>query len=155
MRYLKQLALSLTALSLIPSGAHLFELPAKMELSRSAYFLVQGIYAGWAWFALPIIGAILANGGLFALQRRHDPESARWALASGVLIAVSLAIFFIWVFPANQATANWTHIPGDWESLRRDWEYGHAANALIVFAALLATGRAVAGSSDLPGGGRS
>ncbi len=155
MRYLKQLALALTALSLVPSGAHLFELPAKMALSRNAYFLVQGIYAGWAWFAVPIIGAILANGGLFASQRRHDPESARWALASAVLIAMSLIIFFIWVFPANQATTNWTHIPGDWERLRRDWEYGHAANALIVFAALLATGRAVAGSRDVRGRGRS
>jgi hypothetical protein len=147
--YLKQLALALTALALVPSAAHLFELPAKIGLSREGYFLVQGIYAGWAWFALPILGSVLANCALSASQRREDPASARWALASAALIALSLGIFFIWVFPANQATANWTSIPGDWEVLRRDWEYGHAANAVIVFAALLATGRAVAGS---PGG---
>jgi hypothetical protein len=34
-------------------------------------------------------------------------------------------------------------IPDSWAELRRYWEYGHAANALILFAALLATGRAL------------
>lgn len=126
-----------------------------MELSRDAYFLVQGIYAGWALFALPILGAIVANGGLFAAQRRDDPRSARWALVSAALIVVSLVIFFIWVFPANQATANWTRVSSDWERLRWDWEYGHAANALIILAALLATGRAVTGFRDTYGDKRS
>jgi hypothetical protein len=34
-------------------------------------------------------------------------------------------------------------MPADWESLRRQWEYGHAVNAGIVFLALLATTLAV------------
>ena len=47
-------------------------------------------------------------------------------------------------------------MPDDWEALRRRWELGHAANALVVFAALLATGRAIMGPGrsarrDLPG----
>ncbi len=146
--YLRLLALSLTALVLVPSAAHLFELPAKISLRRETYFLVQSIYAGWAWFALPIFGSILANGVLFLSERREDPRSARWALVSAALIALSLAIFFIWVFPANQATANWTRLADDWETLRRNWEYGHAANALILFGALLATARAVAGRRE-------
>lgn len=155
LKYLKLLALSLTALVLVPSAAHLFELPAKIGLPREAYFIVQSIYAGWAWFALPILGSILANGALFLSERRQDPSSARWALVSAGLIALSLVIFFIWVFPANQVTANWTRIPEDWETLRRNWEYGHAANALILFGALLATARAVAGARERSEGGRS
>ena len=66
---LKLIALALTALTLIPSGAHLFELPGKIDLDRDAYFTVQGIYAGWAWFAVPIFAAILANGALFLAER--------------------------------------------------------------------------------------
>jgi hypothetical protein len=58
---LKLTALALTGLTLVPSGAHLFELPAKLALERNEYFLVQGIYAGWALFAVPIVGAIVAN----------------------------------------------------------------------------------------------
>ena len=45
---LKILALILTAIILVPSGAHLFELPGKINLDREAYFIVQGIYYGWA-----------------------------------------------------------------------------------------------------------
>lgn len=143
---LKLIALGLTGLILIPSGAHLFEMPAKIGLDRDAYFTVQGIYAGWAWFAVPIFAAILANGALFLAERRHDSAAARAALLSGALIIMSLIVFFIWVFPGNQATANWTEMPDDWETLRRQWEYGHAANAVIVFGALLATARALISS---------
>lgn len=54
-----------------------------------------------------------------------------------------LAIFALWTLPANQATENWTMIPGTWEALRRQWEYSHAANTVIGFAALcLATNSA-------------
>jgi hypothetical protein len=52
-------------------------------------------------------------------------------------------VFFIWVFPANQATANWTQMPETWQPLRRQWEYGHAVIAVIVFVALLMIGRAL------------
>ena len=45
-------------------------------------------------------------------------------------------MFFAWVFPANQATSNWTVKPDNWEGLRRQWEYGHAAVALLVGLAL-------------------
>jgi len=48
----------------------------------------------------------------------------------------SLAIFFVSVFPANVATDFWTTIPDDWQTLRRQWEYGHAASALLTFVAL-------------------
>ena len=34
-----------------------------------------------------------------------------YALALFLLIAVSLAIFFDWTFPTNQATSNWTVVP--------------------------------------------
>jgi hypothetical protein len=35
-------------------------------------------------------------------------------------------------------------VPPEWESLRRQWEYSHAVNAVITFAALcLATASAV------------
>ena len=124
---------------LISSGGHLFEWPAKIGMERASYFTVQSIYSGWALFGIPIIAAIIANGGLVIVERRRDPAAARWAGASAALVLVSLIVFFIWIFPANQETANWTQQPEGWEALRRQWEWGHAANALIVFSAILAT----------------
>lgn len=145
--FLKLLTLALTALILVPSGAHFFELPAKIGMEQADYFTVQAIYAGWALFAIPIFAAIAANGFLSWSLRPLDLAASRWALASALLIGLTLAIFFIWIFPGNQATANWTEAGADWETLRRNWEYGHAANAVITFAALLATGRAIIGNS--------
>jgi hypothetical protein len=81
-----------------------------------------------------------------ATLRRHEATAARWALASALLISLTLVVFFVWVFPGNQATANWTSVPGNWEELRRNWEYGHAVNAVITFVALMAAGRAITGS---------
>lgn len=143
--FLKLLTLALTALVVIPGGAHLFELPAKMGMAEADYFTVQSIYAGWALFAVAIFASIAANGYLSWTLRGTDRVAARWALASAVLICLTLVIFFIWVFPGNQATENWTSIPSNWVELRRNWEYGHAANAVITFIALLATGRAIIG----------
>ncbi|MCB2053896.1 MAG: DUF1772 domain-containing protein [Geminicoccaceae bacterium] len=127
------------ALILIPSGAHLFELPAKIGLDREAYFTVQGIYAGWSLFGAPIIAAIGVNFWLAFLERRNHPSAARWALVSAALTILSLIVFFGWIFPANEATDNWTTQPEGWELLRRDWEFGHAVNAALVACALLAT----------------
>lgn len=145
--FLKLLTLALNALILVPSGAHLFELPPKIALEQADYFTVQAIYAGWALSAVPIFAAIAANGFLSWSLRRRNLTASRWALASALLIGLTLVIFFIWIFPTNQATANWTEAGADWELLRRNWEYGHAANAMITFVALLATGRAIIGGS--------
>jgi hypothetical protein len=48
------------------------------------------------------------------------------------------AIFFTWTYPANVATDNWTAVPANWQALRDQWEYSHAANAVMTFAALCA-----------------
>jgi MFS family permease len=130
------LAVVLTALALLPGGAHLMALPAKIIMPEDPYFVVQQIYRGWALAGAVIFLAIFANI-LAALLTRHSRR--KWQLfgAAGLLIAVTLAVFFVWTYPANQATGNWTSAPENWEQLRTDWEYSHAANAAITFVALL------------------
>jgi hypothetical protein len=51
----------LTALALVPSGAHLAALPNKMAMAQAAYFVAQQIYAGWALFGIVVFGALAAN----------------------------------------------------------------------------------------------
>lgn len=142
------LAVILTALALLPGGAHLMALPAKIAMPEQPYFVVQQVYRGWAWAGAVIVLAILANI-LAALVTRHSRR--KWQLfgAAGLLIAVTLAVFFTWTYPANQATGNWTSAPENWEQLRTEWEYSHAANAAITFLALLcAVGAAVSTEAD-------
>jgi hypothetical protein len=54
-------ALMLTALALVPAGAHLFELPNKIGLSQDRYFIVQQIYRGWALFGFVLLPATASN----------------------------------------------------------------------------------------------
>jgi MFS family permease len=129
-------AVILTSLALLPGGAHLMALPAKIAMPEEPYFVVQQIYRGWAWAGAVIFLAIFANI-LAALLTRASRR--KWQLfgAAGLLIAATLAVFFAWTYPANQATGNWTSVPENWEQLRTEWEYSHAANAAITFLALL------------------
>jgi len=62
---------------------------------------------------------------------------------AALLMVATLAIFFAFTFPANQATANWTTAPDDWQALRRQWEVSHAVNAVITFAAFCSLSLAV------------
>jgi len=130
------LAVVLTALALMPGGAHLMALSAKVAMPEHPYFVVQQIYRGWAWVGAVTFLAIFANF-LAALLTRDSPRKWRLFGAAAALIAVTLAVFFAWTYPANQATGNWTSAPENWEQLRSEWEYSHAANAVLTFLALL------------------
>ena len=61
LRVAQFLALVFIALALVPSGAHLFALPNKMDLARDQYFVVQNIYRGWALFGIVLFGALLQS----------------------------------------------------------------------------------------------
>jgi hypothetical protein len=134
-RVLQFCAIVLTALALVPAGAHFFELPNKIGLDQHAYFTVQAIYRGWALFGVALFGALFANLALTLLLAFRRTSYALPLLAF-LLVAATLAIFFTWTFPANQATANWTLPTPNWQVLRTHWEYAHAVNAVLTFIAL-------------------
>jgi hypothetical protein len=129
------LAVVVSALALIPAGAHLAALPNKIAMPQANYFVVQGIYYGWAMLGL-LWPAALVIDILLAIFVRSQVWPFWLAVSAALCFVLMLAIFVIWTLPANRATQNWTTIPANWEALRRQWEYSHAANAALVFAAL-------------------
>jgi hypothetical protein len=131
-------AIILTALALVPGGGHALELLNKLTLDRDQYMIVQSIYRGWALLGIVLFGALAANGVL-AVRVRRQAVPMVCAATAAIIIAITLAVFFTWTFPANQATNNWTITPADWQGLRSQWEYSHAGNALLTFLALCAT----------------
>jgi hypothetical protein len=137
LRLLQFLAIILTALSLVPAGAHLFELPNKMILDEEQYFVVQSIYRGWSLFGFVLIPALCATIALSVASYRQR-RSFLLAATGAICLAATLTVFFTFTYPANVATDNWTTIPDNWRALRTQWEYAHAANAVITFAGLIA-----------------
>jgi hypothetical protein len=135
LRAVQFLAVLMTALALVPTGAHLLELPNKIDLPRDAYLTVQGIYAGWTWLGIADLAALVLNVVLAIRLRRHR-LAVYFAWTAALCFVVFFAIFFLWTFPTNRATANWTAVPDDWIVLRRDWEYSHAVNAAVMLIAL-------------------
>jgi hypothetical protein len=82
-----------------------------------------------------LLAALIANFALATIVFYQATPFSFAALAF-LCVGATLVIFFVWTYPANVATNNWTQAPADWEALRTGWEYSHAANAIILFVAL-------------------
>jgi hypothetical protein len=140
-------SLLFVALALAPALAHLLELPNKIGLSREEYLTVQQIYQeyltvqqiyrGWALLGVVVFGALLATL-VHALAARGRMKEFRAAVTAFVCIVAAQVVFWIFTFPTNQATRNWTVLPDNWEALRTQWEYSHAAGALLMLGAAVA-----------------
>jgi hypothetical protein len=136
LRLVQLFAIVSTALYLVPTGAHLFELASKMTLTPSEYMTVQKIYAGWSLFAAVIGIALLAT--LFhAVLVRADRRALALSLVAFVALAATQVLFWMFAYPMNVASRNWTVVPEPLEAARRQWEYSHAASAALTFAALV------------------
>jgi hypothetical protein len=137
-RFTQFLAIILTALALVPGGAHVLELAHPIDLDQQQYLTVQAIYRGWSLLGGILIAAVLTNLTV-ALMIRDQRAPMLSAAAAAILLLATLAVFFIWTYPVNQTTANWTAAPEQWQMLRRQWEYSHAVNAALTFLALCAS----------------
>ena len=129
------MAILATLASLAPALAHLIEMPDKLALSRDAYFTVQQIYAGWQLFGIAVLVQLISLS-LLAWRSAREYYVFRPVVAALVLLLIAQALFWLFTFPANEVTQNWTRIPEDWEGLRRQWEYSHAGGAFCQLAGL-------------------
>jgi hypothetical protein len=121
-------ALLLSIITTSALMAHLLALPGKIHLPAADYLTVQHIYSGWAFLGICEFGAIILSI-IWTIQEQRHMRWFGWLFTATSLLVVSMAIFFLYTFPANQATANWTKLPGHWEALRKQWEYSHAVRA--------------------------
>jgi hypothetical protein len=127
------LALVFTALALVPYCSHLFSLPNKIGMTQEQYFIAQLVYRNWALMGLALFPAMLLNL-LFAYMLRGERPAFWFAVLACACMAITLPVFFSWTYPANVATQNWTVQPANWAELRRQWEYSHAVNAILMLA---------------------
>lgn len=136
------LSLVFVALALVPSMAHLLELPNKMSLTRDEYLVVQQIYRGWALLGIVVFGALISTL-LLTITVRRDRNAFVFALISFLCIAGTQIVFWTYTFPTNQITNNWTMLPDNWADLRRQWEYSHATSALLNLLAMISLSASV------------
>lgn len=114
---LRIVSVVLAAVALVPAGAHLFSLLSKLRLDDVAYLASQRAYDGWNLFGVVVVLSIASTLALaIALYRAGEPFQLV-TLALLCLIGTQ-AIFWIFTYPTNVATQNWTSLTQDWEALR-------------------------------------
>ena len=150
-------ALTIAALSLGPSFAHVLEAPPRLtvwppELWRDAT-VFNGQFQLFAVVGAPVdIGVILVSGVL-AYLLRGESDRFRFALAGAVLFALALAAWIALVAPANGILATWQPgpIPENFHAIRNRWETGHMVIAALKLLAFMATAFSVAPAAKPPG----
>jgi hypothetical protein len=151
-RVLSVVALTLAALVLGTSFAHVLEWPAKLAYDGPLYLRLQtSLYAQWGppgigGFLEPLaIAAVLA----LAIRWRAPRRARRLVVAALVCLALAFPIVFFWrVAPANEAFRHAVSagLPPDWTAWRMRWESGHALrfalhlSAFVLLASALARG---------------
>src|SRR5262245_7196684 len=106
-------SLVFVGIALAPGLAHILQMPHKMDLSGADYLRVQQLYAGWAWLGVVVFGALIATFALTILVRARLRQFALACIAFGSVL-VTQVIFWIFTFPVNQQTQNWTALPANW-----------------------------------------
>jgi hypothetical protein len=81
---------------------------------------------------------LLVMNMVLTIKLRRQRPAVYFAGTATLCFVIFFAIFFIWTFPANQATSNWTTMPDNWRELRQAWEFSHAVNAIVMLIALSA-----------------
>lgn len=110
--------------------AHVWSLPNKITMPAQDYLMVQQVYRGWALLSIVIVCAIISTTVQSVVYRRARKV---FILSVGALCCLILSqiIFWMFTFPANQQTLNWTYLPDSWRQLRDQWEYSHAAGCFF------------------------
>ncbi len=131
-------ALLSTAVSMSAAFAHLMELPSKMRYDASQYVkLHRTLYPNFGRIAgMAELVSVVTTGALAWCVRKRKALPLTAAAAGSV--AGAHAIFWALVHPANRTMASWPldAIPPEWTRWRDQWEYSHAARALLVTGAL-------------------
>jgi hypothetical protein len=130
-------SLFFVGLALAPGLAHVLQLPHKIDLPAADYLEVQQLYAGWAWLGLVVLGALISTFLLTIFVRTRLRQFALACIAFGSVV-VTQVIFWMFTFPVNKETHNWTTLPVNWMTLRERWEYSHATAAVFDLIAFLA-----------------
>jgi hypothetical protein len=130
-------AIFCTVISFAAGLAHAMSLPHKIGLPADDYLRVQQLYAGWAFLGIAVIVALAASiASIFFIDAKTFAFYSM--IVAACCIALGLAVFFAFTFPANRATQNWTMLPANWQALRMRWEYSHVLGAALSAAALIA-----------------
>ena len=69
---------------------------------------------------------------------RNNHTVFKLSLSAALCLTATQVIFWMFTYPINVASNNWTVTSEAFEAARLQWEYSHAVNALLTFVAFVA-----------------
>ncbi len=137
----RMVTVMLAALSLAPAVGHLLELPAKMAYDGSMWLQVsQTLYGAFGTVGAAFEVGAVVSAVVLAILVRHRRPALGWTLLGAACLIVTHAAYWIWLAPVNATVSGLTleTLPVGWMALRDQWEYTHAARAVLQTVALVA-----------------
>jgi hypothetical protein len=130
--------LMVTALNTGLTFAHLLEMPAKRRFDAPGYLRTQQIYRTFGPLGGLMEPGAVAAAAMLTYAERKRASSFSTALVGTGLLASALAAWLGLVAPMNTRFGRWTEegIPSDWQRSRDQWEFAHAARAILQVAGL-------------------
>ena len=116
-------ALILAALMLGMGLCHLMQLPSRLAWDQ--YLWVGSTVQGGLYEAFGTVGALVSIGTMIALGlvahfvREHHRPGFRLVVASAMLFALAIMIWWVVVYPVNVELAKWVNGPGRAYRLQR------------------------------------
>jgi hypothetical protein len=140
-RILRFIGILLAALAMGMHLAHAFELAPKLMWEPSLYIAVQAsLYPVFG-----MVGPFLEVGALLTVSalawRVRGRPAFGLTLVSAIAILLSLAVWLLFVMPANAHINQWAAtqaMPTDWMHWRAQWQYAQAATFVLHLAGLSA-----------------
>lgn len=126
------------ALSMSMAVCHLLEMPVRLGYAPALWSRVTNIEGTYRLFGPPV-GAVLEGGAwilavVLAFLSRMKRRAVFYLVLLGVLCMVLTQVaWWTFVFPVNNQMVDWTptSLPADFAALRNQWEYTHAARAVL------------------------
>jgi len=127
------LTIILVSLSMAMAFCHLLQLPPRMSYDGAQWVTTQGLYQLFGTVGAFIeVGALLSATVLLLAVYRRRP-AFQWTLFGTVCLLAAHVAWWVFIAPVNAEIATWTPdtIPADWTWWRSQWEYTHAARAIL------------------------
>lgn len=149
LRWSRLVALTLTALTMGMSFAHVLEMPAKLAYPPDLYVALQNTL--YVSFGPPNIGAFVEPGAvltvmILAYLVRHRRPAFWFVLWAAICLLLAFpVIFFLFTEPANAVfhAARPASVPADFARYRSQWENSHAVRFVLHLAAFVLLARSV------------
>jgi hypothetical protein len=133
-------SLLLGALNLGLAWAHLIEMGPKRAMSGAGWLATQQIYRDFGKVSRITFPGTLLSELLLLLLTRGSRQVDRLTAASVSCTAATIAIWARFNEPVNREIVTWREntLPANWRERRDQWEFAHAASAVLHAISLVA-----------------